>query len=169
LGLFTRRRLARSAKKAFQRLPAGEREVALRANELVKLLGLTMSETAGFYAELKPDGQELDADHKAKVRQRAELIAQCLRTLEADRDILDAVTADGERVGQDADLQPTVSVLRVLQRSLIVAASEDPGRRARAIPIPEARRLVLGVWTFWTSMPEGDLSEIAAQEDGRPG
>jgi hypothetical protein len=133
------------AQSIFDAMVPSEREIALRAKRLRRLVIFTMSETAGYYGRLKPDGRELDDDERTATRARLETGAMCLRSVARDWDIIEFLVRAGEQTRQDLDLRPAVGVLRMMQRSLILALSEDDERRERVAPTSELAPLVRSV------------------------
>jgi hypothetical protein len=143
----TRRRVKKLADR--NALRPGEKEIADRGREIAEQLAITVGRTAGLYAELVPDGRELTPREAAAAREQLEAVAICLRDIHHDRDIIDRFAEEGRRIGRDADMRPTISVLRMMQRSLALALSEDPARRAHVMPIDELRKFVVPVHRFW--------------------
>jgi hypothetical protein len=123
----------------------GEREIALRAVELRRTIVITMSDTAGAYGRLKPDGRELDQRERAVARERLEEGARCLRRMDRNEDIVDYLVEVGQETGQNMDLRPFINVLRTMQRSLVLALSDQPTRRQRAASVAELAPVVRGV------------------------
>ncbi len=88
----------------------------------------------------------------AAAREQLEAVTVCLRSIHPDRDIIDFFAEEGRRVGQDSDMRPTISVLRMMQRSLALALSDDQANRAHAMPIEELREFVIPVLRFWRNL-----------------
>lgn len=140
--------LRRLARKLTGGPRQGDKEIAARAVEIAELLGLTASRAASFYAELAPDGRELAPDEAEAVRTQLLAVTTCLRSIHPDWDIIEFV-AEQRRGRRDADLRPTISVARMMQRGLALALSDDPERRRQAMPIEELRRFLIPVLRFW--------------------
>jgi len=133
-------------------LETGPRGIAIRAREVGDQIARALGKAAGFYADLEPDGRELTPNEAAAVREHLEAVTICLRSIQPDRDIIDFTAAEGRRLGRDSDLRPTISVLRMMQRGLGLALSEDPARRASAMPVEELREFVIPVQRFWSEL-----------------
>jgi hypothetical protein len=112
----------------------GERELAERALDLREDLLLTAGDTAGLYGRLDPAGKELTDDQKTEVTARLGAGAACLRRMQKDWDIIEYLVRVGKETSQNMDLRPAVAFLRTMQRSLILAASDNPQRRQHAAP-----------------------------------
>jgi hypothetical protein len=127
----------------------GEEEIALRGRDIAGELGVVATGVLKFYFELVPDGHELADDQRTVVREQLEVGTVCLRRIQPDLDVISFLADEGRRVGQDLDMRPTIAVLRVMLRSLALMLSEDPSRRALAIPLDELREFVIPVVRFW--------------------
>lgn len=145
------RRLVRKMARG-NALKLGDREIAERGREIAEQLARTVGSTAGFYSELAPDGRELAPGEAEAAREQLEVATVCLRSIHSDRDIIDFFAEEGRRVGRDSDMRPTISVLRMMQRSLALALSDDPAHRAYVMPIEELREFVIPVHRFWRNV-----------------
>jgi hypothetical protein len=65
------------------------------------------------------------------VREQLEAAAVCTRTIDLE---YDTITRDDHEHGR-----PLYALFRSLQRSLVLALSDDPARRARAMPLGEGQ------------------------------
>lgn len=102
---------------------------------LVNMVGDMYTAVAVFYKQLAPDGRELSDEERIAARQQIEAAAAADRELDLARGIF-----------PQSDWEPTrlmLAEIRSLRRSLVLALSPDPGRRALVVTIPEA-----GVRTF---------------------
>jgi hypothetical protein len=103
--------------------------------QLLDLAGQTYTAVAVFYKELAPDGRALSDGEQVAARSQIEDAAATDRELDLARG------GFPERDWEPIRLM--LGELRSLRRSLVLALSQDPERRALAITIPEA-----GVRTF---------------------
>jgi hypothetical protein len=78
------------------------------------------------YIELAPDGRELDASERAGAREQLRAGAIAILTTERRRDLVD-------QLEPNVPLPETLLLVRVLQQALILALSQDPAIRARAL------------------------------------
>ena len=138
-----------SRSRKHRMLKPGEEEVAERGLEIAEKLARTVGKAAGFYAELAPDGRELAPREAAAVREQLTAVTICLRRIHPDRDIVEFFAEEGRRLGRDSDLRPTISVLRMMQRSFGLALSDDPVRRGQAMRVEELRKFMIPVHRFW--------------------
>jgi hypothetical protein len=118
---------------------------AKRIDALADLVIVTMAETFKLYRELDPDGRELTDAEAAAVRERLEAGARCGRALDSERELI------GLAAGE-IDLRPALGVVRLMQHSLTLALSDDPGRRARAIPLDELKERIRPVHAQWVEI-----------------
>jgi hypothetical protein len=112
----------------FARLQRGRRE---RVRSLIDLVGSTYTATAVFYKALAPDGRRLDEPERAEALEHVEEVAACDRVVDLERE------AFSQKDWEATHLM--LAEMRSLRRSLILALSEDPDRRALAVTLPEAR------------------------------
>jgi len=131
---------------AYDALLPGEREISLQLAEVSSSVLRTMSDTFQFYLELEPDGRLLSLQEQTAARERLEIGALCLRDVDENRDLV-RYSASQEH----SDFRPSISFLRVMQRSLMLALSTDPTRRGRAISLRELRALARPVHEFWAN------------------
>jgi len=108
-----------------------------RLDVLDDLLNRAMGEASGFFLDLKRDG-ELD-EHAA--RERMEELAVCLRTFDVDG----LAAAFAERLY----VAPTLALLRTMLHAIVMRLSEDPDRRAQAIPLSELGGRIAPVVEEW--------------------
>jgi hypothetical protein len=118
----------RGRSQAFGEINPTDQATIERAKELTERLVMTTIETVRFYQQLAPVGRELAGDARKTVHERLDRNGLCLRDAHTDRDLLAYLA-----VKEGIDFRSTVEVLRLVQRSLVLALSDDPGRRARAI------------------------------------
>ncbi len=119
-----------------------------RLQTIPTLIGKTVGTAAQFYNELAPDGRELTPAEVAAAREQLIAVTLCLRSIHPDWDLIDFGAEEGQRRGRDADWRPAISVLRMIQRGLALALSENPARRHQAMPIEELRPFLAGVYQF---------------------
>jgi hypothetical protein len=125
----------------------------VRATELRDMLVSAWSETIGLYARLAPNGRKPTAGERAEILERLECDAVCPRTLDRDRDAIQFLVMDGQQTRRDYEVRPTIVVLRIVQRNLVLALSDDPNRRNRAIRIERLAALARPINDFWLSLP----------------
>jgi hypothetical protein len=130
----------------------GMREQRLRADEVGNRLARTVTEAAQGYNELAPDGRELSAADASRARELLVAVARSLREIHEDDELIRTVAEDGQRRGRDTDLRPTISLIRMIQRGLVLALSEDPTRRKQAMPLNEMAEFAVPVTTFWRNL-----------------
>jgi hypothetical protein len=94
------------------------------AKKLLDAVQEPLEATHAFHFELAPDGRPLKNAQHATARKAIENGAVCLLALEVDHDLFTET--------EDDLLQPGISAWRLVQRSLIMAMSTDPARRALA-------------------------------------
>jgi hypothetical protein len=129
-------------------LQKGEREIAERVKEIANRLIVATGETYSLYVRLDPRGRQLTPEDQLVAQNRLEQGSASLRDVDIDRHLV-RYLADRERF----DLRPTIAVLRVMQRSLILALSNHAQRRANAISLAELHarmRPVHGSWVEWS-------------------
>jgi hypothetical protein len=102
-----------------------------RARELVALLDATLGDVATVHRELAPDGRKLSAEERARTIEQLEQAAAVTRTLDLEYDTI--TRADHELA------RPLYALFRSAQRALVLALSDDPARRRRAMPLKEAQ------------------------------
>lgn len=129
----------------------GQLGPTLTQSELLNLLVRTWIRTLSFYRRLSPEGAELDEEQRADARERLNAGAACLRQLAGNRATFnDLVAAKGSRNG--VDLSRIVVVLRIMQRSLVLALSAYPTRRERAIENDQLAPEVLRLRDLWLAL-----------------
>jgi hypothetical protein len=121
-------------------------EVLPHAKEVRGELIQMWSQLLIFYLELAPDRRELSEDEHEAVRESLRLGAVCLRRVARRRGILDLLAARG-LVGMSVGR--TIAVMRFAQRSLVLALSDDPAVRKRAITPSELAALNVPVRDYW--------------------
>lgn len=103
------------------------------------------------YHELSPDGRELDADDRASALGQLETGAIAIVTAERERELVAGLAPD-------VPIGETLMLLRVMQQALILALSEDPALRARALDAYTVfmyGRLVEAPWKAYFASREG--------------
>jgi hypothetical protein len=120
-----------------------------RAVELRDLLMWTWSETAIFYRGLRADGRELSEDEADASRERLRVGAACLRRIDLEREAIDSLAAKGRK---DMDFGLTITLLRMMQRSLVLAISDEPARRAQTISMWRLDGTLLPVRAHWLQL-----------------
>jgi hypothetical protein len=148
MGLLRRKKVADPI--PFDELQPGEQEIVLHFDALVDRLVHAVADSAEFYVGLAPDGRELDAGEAADAQRWLGELARIGRTLDRERDLV-AEVADG-----GFDMRPTIALIQSIKRSLVLALSESPERRARAIPVPELQARAQPVYV--------QLKELHAQQ-----
>lgn len=145
MGLFRGSFQHRVKRRASGAPKPGEEELILAGKEMTEQLALTMTETFRFYTKtLAPDGRELSAEERAAVKERLDAGVLALRAARVNRDFIAYILAE-----EDFDVRSTISVLRMMQRSLVLALSADPDRRARAISPAVLVSFIRPVYEFW--------------------
>jgi hypothetical protein len=115
-------------------LAAGRRKRRDRMREPMELLSNAMLETALFYKQLDPDGRELRGEDRAKARELLEAGAACDRRIDRDRYQFSQSSWDLVSLN--------LAQFRAMRRSLVLALSDDPARRAKAMPAGELQSRV---------------------------
>ena len=118
--------------------------------EITEQVGLTAIRVCEFYTGLAPDGRQLSDDETSATHEWLELVTVCLRKVQANYDVVLFLADLGEEAGLQRDLRPTISLLRMVQRSLTLTLSDDSSRRVAAMPLAEFRNYFLPVGRFWT-------------------
>jgi hypothetical protein len=139
-----------SERKA-ERVTVTNQRLKTRGSEIVQLLLPTVGAAARVYSELSPDGRELSESEAAAAQAQLLAITTCLRSIQPDADVIEAFALTGRRRSRDADLRPTISVMKMMQRGYGLALSNDPDRRAQAITIRELGPFLVPVRDFWAS------------------
>jgi hypothetical protein len=104
-----------------------------RALQLPALLDDTAVPLAAFYRQLDPDGRPASEDERAEGHRHIEEAAAALRGIDIKRDLYDQGI-------YGTHILPFVSMIRATMRSLVLALSEEPERRARAAPLLEIQQ-----------------------------
>lgn len=125
---FVRRRLNLRAGKVDNVMRRGDQKFAQDASEVMQELTECFVHTFELYRELAPDGPELRQKERRAVRNRLEANAVRLREVQAKAELVEYLA-----LKRSMDFRPVVEVVRMMQRSLILALSDDPLRRRRAI------------------------------------
>lgn len=139
-------RIPQEIRAEYDAMLPGQQEITLRLIEISNLVLKTMSDTFRFYLDLEPDGRLLSAQERTAARERLEIGALCLRDADENRELVRYSAAK-----EGFDFRPSISILRIMQRSLILALSEDSTRRGRAISLRELRALMRPIHEFWAS------------------
>jgi hypothetical protein len=113
---------------------------------------MTAGAAADVYNDLAPNGRKLSSSEATKARDQLVALSICLRDIHDDDDIISLLVADGQRIGMDADLRPTISFMRMMQRGFGLALSDVPGRRKQAMPLEELGRYAAAVVQFWRGL-----------------
>jgi hypothetical protein len=109
-------------------------------------LVLISSQSFRFYCDLGAHGRELSDEERQAACERLRLDAICLRRVARERWKLDLLAARGVSA---MTVEPTIFVVRAIQRSLVLALSDDPERRQRAVPSEELGGWYRPVFGFW--------------------
>jgi hypothetical protein len=131
----------------FGKPSAEEMEAARRADALGDLALDTLSKTFKLYLRIAPDGRELDPAEAEEARLQVEACARTGRALDADRELVALLAGE-------FDLGPSLAMIRVMQHSLLLALSDDPARRALAMPVPQVQERMAPVYSHWQQMEE---------------
>ena len=122
---------------------------AARFEELSSAVLATHGDNLELYAQIRPDGRELDPEERAAVRDRVQDTAGAARTLDAERALVDALE-------EHRDLRSDLEMLRATQQGMVLALSEDPARRRKAIPVGELGSLWVPLSERWKAeLPDG--------------
>lgn len=119
-------------------------ELVRHFEPLDDLLVRTLDQAFDFFLAL---GKRGELDHDA-LRELPEQLAVCLRSFDAERTLVAAIAA--ERL----DVRPSLALLRTMLQGLVLRLSEDPSRRAQAIPIPELGTRVAPVFEAFKALDE---------------
>jgi hypothetical protein len=117
--------------------------VDAQEHEVVEKLALAVGKTFSLYADIDPDGRPLRKSDRRLVHERLEENAVNLRWLTHERKLLSDLADERGR-----DFRPMVQVLRMMQRSLVLALSADPLRRMRATSVTDLAGFVKAQWDF---------------------
>ncbi|MDQ6779444.1 MAG: hypothetical protein M3071_25165, partial [Actinomycetota bacterium] len=126
-----------------------------RTGDVAQLVRAGGGAQRDLYIELDPDGRELTERERASALEQLELGAVCDRTFDLASDRFSA--ADWDLFGV------ILADLRSRQRSLVLALSADPDRRALAMSAGEVRSRA-----FMVEQRAGGASRVQAYE-GAPG
>ena len=122
---------------------------ATRGRELINELGHSWISGAGLYMRLAPHGAELTHSDHAAVRQQLISSASTLRALGAEQSALETFL---DQQSPRIDVRRTLTLLRVINRNLVLAISDDPRRRSNAIPASDLASLARPVYDYWMSL-----------------
>lgn len=103
----------------------------------------TLADTTREFVHVAPDGRELNAADRDLLEERLRSGARCLSVLTRERALVEMVAERSPRI----DLRPVIHVLRRLQRSIVLANSDDPERRAQVGAIENHKAVVRTVLT----------------------
>jgi hypothetical protein len=128
-------------------LEPDEQEVTRRAKELTERLGSIMLQTVSVYQSLAPDGRTLSSQEQSAACSSLEAGALCLRRAHVDRALLTYIA-----VKEGIDFRPMVELLRMTQRSLVLALSGDPQQRTHAISAENLVAFLEPVYKFLSEL-----------------
>jgi hypothetical protein len=123
-----------------------------RPKKVGDVLAVTTGDTFTFYLRLVPDGRELGPVETQRAQERLGAGAECLRVVDEKRELILRLAEEGQNSGADTDLRPTISMLRSMQRSLVLAISEDPSRRKMAMPTDELKARAEAIYETWRGL-----------------
>lgn len=123
-----------------------------RARQIADQLAKAFGEAGAVYNDLAPDGRVLSSSEARNAQDQQLAMTICLRDIHDDDDIIAALVADGQRRGRDADLRPTIALMRIIQRSFGLALSDDEDRRRQAMPLEEMAKFAAPVARFWREL-----------------
>jgi hypothetical protein len=128
---------------------------AAAASDLEDLLVDAVVDGALRYADIAPDGRELDADDRG--RALAQLEAGALAIIEAtrQRDLIASATT--------MPAAQTLALIRIMQQGLVLALSDDPQRRARAVDAVTVASYGLEVRDAWREHLDAERARVAAK------
>ena len=127
----------------------GELELAKRASEIARQVGLTCAHAFRTYTEIVHDGRPLTPEEAETAGQQLLAITLCLRDIHDDQDIIDWLATTGARARKDKDIRPTIAFMRVIQRSYGLALSQDASRQRLAIPPRDLAEYAVPLLRFW--------------------
>lgn len=107
--------------------------------QTIELVGLTAGQAASFYSDLNPDGRRLSPSDAQRAREQLIALTICLRESRLNR-------------LRERELRATISLMRMMQRGLGLALSDDADRRRRAIPREEIAEYTVPVYRFWRDL-----------------
>jgi hypothetical protein len=121
----------------------------------------TSSSSFAFYVQLAPDGREFDDDEREAAIDRLRVGAACLRRVARERALIDLLAARGVRA---MSVGPTIAVMRTAHRSLVLAMSDDPQIRQRAIAPKDLGARYLPVHNYWIA-PEQRMPDVVPSRE----
>jgi hypothetical protein len=107
---------------------ASSDELADRFMAARKRLLETLVATGKAFLQIGPEGRELSESERVELRTRLIADARCLRELDHERSLISEMAPQERRL----DIRPAISLVRRLDRSMILALSEDPDLRRRS-------------------------------------
>jgi hypothetical protein len=111
-----------------------------------------MGNTFLFYVRLAPGGRELDDGERRRADELLGAGAASLRVVDEQRELITRLALEGQRSGTDTDLRPTASLLRSLQRSLVLALSDDSDLRKLAMTVDEVKARAEPIYDTWNGL-----------------
>jgi hypothetical protein len=123
-----------------------------RATQIGERVGSVLAGAATTYNELAPDGRRLSETEANRAREQIIALALCFREIHDDGEFIAAIAERDRLRGKDADLRPTISLMRMIQRGLLLALSDDPSRRRHAMPLDEMAKFAIPVANFWRDL-----------------
>jgi hypothetical protein len=133
----------KDADDPFGDLSADERDRGERLVRLGDRVLKTFIGTAESYAKVAPDGRELNAADAAELRGALVQLARCGRHIADDRDLIEQGT------GSEVDLRSSRDFIRSLRHSVVLALSDDPAERSRAMSVDEMKARGQPVYDDW--------------------
>lgn len=134
----------------FDQLQAGEQEVVAHYDLLVGRIIDTATGVFELYLKLELNGRELGPEERAAVSRKLAEVARLGRALDDDRDLVLLMAEGG------FDMRPSIAFLRTLQHSLVLALSEAPERRVRAIGSDDLKARARTVYLQWKELQGKD-------------
>ena len=140
--------MRRAGKDPLRGLSPEERDVAERLVVLSDRVLKTWVGTLETYAEILPDGRELDASERFELRKRLGQVARAGVHLNVERELVD------EAVGE-VDLRSSRALLRTVRHSILLALSDDPETRGRAMSAKELAFAAKPAYDDWGHIMKG--------------
>jgi len=109
----------------------------------------TADDTFRFYVELGPDGRRLGEPEATATKERLAQGASCGRVLDVERRCRTVRADEAELV------LATLGVLRAMQRSMVLALSDDGYERARAMAVSQLKTRMQPVQARWLASGPG--------------
>lgn len=135
--------LKRGGDGPFDDLSPDERDKSERLVRLGDRVLKTWVGCAEGYAQVAPDGRELNAADAAELRKRLAQLARCGRHLADERELVE------ETAGSEVELRSSRDFVRSLRHSMVLGLSDEPAHRARAMSVEEMKARATPVYEDW--------------------